>query len=144
MNTYSTSDLYYLKKLNSVMSWGAPPAVEFAYGVPYLWQPALGFVLFINVVCTPYIIYLLIRLRKWGWVAYFCILMATPFILITLLVSFSGPNAFMIVFNSLFFLFLVVYMSLLRPKVNEWQGLANFHMELRRDRLLMQQRNSPG
>jgi len=41
--------------------------VDYSYGVPYLYQITLGLVLIVSMVFTPYVLYLLARLGKWGW-----------------------------------------------------------------------------
>lgn len=116
--------------------------IEFSYGVPFLWQPVLGSVLIMNVVLTPYILYLLLRLKKWGWIGFFCILIAIAVGIVQLLGSFSGP--WDVIYRSFFFLFLVVYMYLLRLQIKEWHALAVFDVNLRRERLMMGQRNIMG
>ena len=135
---YSTSDLYYLKKLHSLMGLDHK-GIEYSFGVPVLYQPVLGLVLLMNVVLTPYILYLILRLKKWNWLVYFCILM----------VFLAGIGQILsepwhLLSRPVFFLLLVLYMYLLRLKVNEWNALASFNANLRRERLLMGQRNISG
>lgn len=137
---HSQSTLQYLKKLHSLLNYSHPGA-DFSFGVPYLYQITLALVLLVNVIFTPYILYLLLRLEKWGWLLFFSILMAIVAGVARLLGSFGGP--WEMVTGLFFFLFLALFMWALRLRVNDWHAEARYEMNLRREKLhLRGQRNS--
>lgn len=124
---------YYLNKLDRVMNFGASASYEVAYGIPGLAGRAMGLMLLINAVFTPYVLYLLFRLEKWSWLIYFCILMIIAVAVNSAIVAFfSLPGTLSF---SLIFLSLVLYMYLLRPKVSEWQDLAEYDAKIRSERM---------
>ena len=125
---HSTTTLQYLKKLHSLLNYGHP-GVEFSFGIPYLHQLSLGAVLLVNMILSPYILFLLLRLEKWGWLVFFSILMAVFAGFSWLLGSFGGP--WEIVTGSFFFLFLALFMWALRLRVNDWHSEALHEMDLR-------------
>ncbi|MCH8496032.1 MAG: hypothetical protein LAT57_10445 [Balneolales bacterium] len=130
---YTAENQYYLNKLNRVMNIGASANYEVAYGIPGLWGRAMGLMLLINAVFTPYVLYLLFRLKKWNWLIYFCILMIIAvFVNSAIVAFFSLPG---ILSFSFIFLPLVLYMYLLRPKVSEWEDLAEYDAKIRRERM---------
>ncbi|TVQ13343.1 MAG: hypothetical protein EA364_06825 [Balneolaceae bacterium] len=132
MNT--AEPLYYLNRLHKILNW-SDSRIEFFYGIPWLYQLAVALMLWITVILTPYVIYLLFRLKKWGWLVYFCVITG-----IGLLAGAAGSG-----FGLQFYLstititlLLVVFMWSLRLRVNEWRGLAQFEQEMRRERLMKQ------
>jgi Na+/citrate or Na+/malate symporter len=135
----SAEPLHYLNKLHRILNW-SDSRIEFAYGLPILYQLAVGLMLWITVLLTPYVLYLLLRLRKWSWLAGFGILIIFGLLFGTI-GSAVGLQAYLSAISITFFM--VAYMWMLRQRVNEWQGLARFEQEMRRERLQKQRQTSP-
>jgi hypothetical protein len=122
------SDLYYLKKLQSILNMGSK-GVEHSMGIPILYQPILGLIMLVSIIFTPYVLYVLFRLKKWGWLVYFFMLMAFAFGIGQLMVLLQAVS------GALIFLFLVVFMYLLRPKIDEWTALELYDLKVQQERM---------
>lgn len=131
---YNAEPLYYLDKLHRILNW-SDSRIEFFYGMPWLYQLAVALMLWITVILTPYVLYLLVRLKKWGWLVYFGFITG-----IGLLAGAAGSGFGLQIYLSTITitLLLVVFMWSLRLRVNEWRGLAQFELEMRRERLMKQ------
>jgi len=136
---HSSTSLQHLKKLNGILNY-SHSGVDYSFGVPYLYQITLGLVLIVSMAFTPYVLYLLARLGKRGWLTFFGILMAMVIGVAWLLGSAGGP--WEIVTGLFFFLFLLLFMWLLRLRVNEWIAEARYERNLRMKK--MQQKARPG
>ncbi|MFN2372918.1 MAG: hypothetical protein ABR545_03815 [Cyclonatronaceae bacterium] len=131
---FNAEPLYYLNKLHRILNW-SDSRIELFYGIPWLYQLAVALMLWITVILTPYVIYLLVRLKKWGWLVYFGVITG-----IGLLAGAAGSGFGLQIYLSsiTITLLLVVFMWSLRLRVNEWRGLAQFEQEMRRERLMKQ------
>ncbi len=124
---HSHASLQHLKKLHSILNF-SHSGVDFSINVPYLYQITLALILVVSMFLTPYVLYLLMRLGKWGWLTFFGILMAMVAGVAWFLKSAEGPWEAVAGFFIL--LFLLFYMWLLRMRVNEWIAEARYRMNL--------------
>ncbi|MCC5927115.1 MAG: hypothetical protein JJU41_11210 [Bacteroidetes bacterium] len=128
-----------LNKLYRVLNLSPPPIVEDAFNMPVLWRHAVSFVIILNVLCTPYVLYLLFQMKKWRWVLFFVSLLVAAVAMNAGMVSILSLKGSLIIHFTV--LALVLFMMFLRPKVNEWIELEMFELKIRQERLKRAGRN---
>jgi hypothetical protein len=131
----------YLSKLYRVLNFSPPNAVEEAFHMPILWRHAVAFILIINVLSTPYVLYLLYLLKKWRWLIYFGVLMVIALVInagLVFALDFKGSLAYLFIG-----LFLILFMILLRPKVDEWIELERLEARIMLERRKRAEKKQP-
>jgi hypothetical protein len=107
---------YHLEKLDKLMSTEASsktPSIAYLNpdGVARAW-------ILISAISTPYLLWLLFRLQKFGWLVSFAVFVLTPFLVNYFLIN--DPNASLL-FWAVTLIDWVVFLFLLKNSYNTWR-----------------------
>ncbi len=112
-----------VERLGAILNWQLPTSILLT--VHHNVFIALPIVIIMAVLFTPYMLYILIREERIGWIIAFFIIVILPFILFYFFSRNSYAFEGMMLIPFIFFYF---YCLLVRLSVNQWIKKYNWHI----------------
>ena len=122
----SLSERFHLERIQSILRIEIPAYILFSLSV----FTGAGFILLkiAVLIFAPYLLYVLYRVKKYGWIAFFFAFVLLPYILSRLI---PMGSLLSVIFNAFPLLIFLIYTFLLKMAIPEWIGEINAKLSRR-------------